>query len=115
MTNFMTFYDVLCQWNKETEIVIKCRKVIVTKMSEIVVTFVANCRDGFSVAVPFPPSPFFGFRRWNPLHARAVTEPNLGQPRKKHSVVNLQMFKEEGRGTRNGYEASKGSKGISGL
>ena len=24
-------------------------------------------------------------------------------------------FKEEGRGTRNGYEASKGSKGISGL
>ena len=25
------------------------------------------------------------------------------------------IFKEEGRGTRNGYEASKGSKGISGL
>ena len=27
MTNCMTFYDVLCQWNKETEIVIKCRKL----------------------------------------------------------------------------------------
>ena len=27
MTNFMTFYDVLCQWNKETEIVIECRKL----------------------------------------------------------------------------------------
>ena len=24
---YMTFYDVLCQWNKETEIVIKCRKL----------------------------------------------------------------------------------------
>ena len=24
---FMTFYDVLCQWNKEMEIVIKCRKL----------------------------------------------------------------------------------------
>ena len=23
----MTFYDVLCQWNKETEIVTKCRKM----------------------------------------------------------------------------------------
>ena len=38
----MTFYDVLCQWNKETEIVIKCRKLLY-----IVVTFVANCRDIF--------------------------------------------------------------------
>ena len=27
----------------------------------------------------------------------------------------LASFEEEGRGTRNGYEASKGSKGISGL
>ena len=28
MTNLMTIYDVLCQWNKETEIVIKkCRKL----------------------------------------------------------------------------------------
>ena len=32
----MTFYDVLCQWNKETEIVIKCRKLS---------WHVANCRD----------------------------------------------------------------------
>ena len=29
--------------------------------------------------------------------------------------ANGSSFKEEGRGTRNGYEASKGSKGISGL
>ena len=32
----MTFYDVLCQWNKETEIVIKCRKLS---------WHVVNCRD----------------------------------------------------------------------
>ena len=24
----MTIYDVLCQWNKEMEIVIKCRKLL---------------------------------------------------------------------------------------
>ena len=29
--------------------------------------------------------------------------------------ANFAFLKEEGRGTRNGYEASKGSKGISGL
>ena len=33
---FMTFYDVLCQWNKETEIVIKCRKLS---------WHIVNCRD----------------------------------------------------------------------
>ena len=27
VTFYDEFYDVLCQWNKETEIVIKCRKV----------------------------------------------------------------------------------------
>ena len=32
MTNCMTFYDVLCQWNKETEIVIKCRKLSCTPL-----------------------------------------------------------------------------------
>ena len=32
----MTFHDVLCQWNKETEIVIKCRKLS---------WHVVNCRD----------------------------------------------------------------------
>ena len=56
MTNFMT----LCQWNKETEIVIKCRKLSSTcrklswRLSQIVVTFF--------FPVPFPPSPF-SFRR----------------------------------------------------
>ena len=30
-------------------------------------------------------------------------------------LKNLNSLKDEGRGTRNGYEASKGSKGISGL
>ena len=34
--DFMTIYDVLCQWNKETEIVIKCRKLS---------WHVVNCRD----------------------------------------------------------------------
>ena len=34
----MTIYDVLCQWNKETEIVIKCRKLS-WRLSQIVVTF----------------------------------------------------------------------------
>ena len=28
----MTIYDVLCQWNKETEIVIKCRKLSCTPL-----------------------------------------------------------------------------------
>ena len=57
---FMTFYDVLCQWNKETEIVIKCRKLS---------WHVVNCRDvcrkycrDIFFPVPFPPFPF-GFRR----------------------------------------------------
>ena len=41
----MTFYDVLCQWNKETEIVTKCRKLswpcrkLSWRLSQIVVTF----------------------------------------------------------------------------
>ena len=58
----MTFYDVLCQWNKETEIVIKCRKLS---------WHVVNCRDVcrklswhfFSrplPAVPFWISPIYG-------------------------------------------------------
>ena len=33
----------------------------------------------------------------------------------KEVRATLILLKEEGRGTRNGYEASKGSKGISGL
>ena len=59
--HFMTIYDVLCQWKKETEIVIKCRKLS---------WHVVNCRDvcrklsWHFFPVPFPPSPF-GFRRCN--------------------------------------------------
>ena len=40
MTNVMTIHDVLCQWNKETEIVIKCRKLSLNVV--IVVTFVLH-------------------------------------------------------------------------
>ena len=45
----MTFYDVLCQWNKETEIVIKCRKLS-WRLSQIVVTFFSR---------PLPAVPFW--------------------------------------------------------
>ena len=61
----MTFYDVLCQWNKETEIVIKCRKL---SLSQIVVTIF--------FPVPFPPSPF-GFRRLKPPRQEFYTPPPL--------------------------------------
>ena len=44
----------------------------------------------------------------NPFQDIVGTEQRFG----KTEVLN---FKEEGRGTRNGHEASKGSKGISGL
>ena len=61
----MTFYDVLCPWNKE---------------------FVANCRDTF-FPVPFPPSPF-GFRRvfWSGGERQGRAGANWGK-RVLHSAL----------------------------
>ena len=41
--------------------------------------------------------------------------PSSGKPDTLSWLTETFSVKEEGRGTRNGYEASKGSKGISGL
>ena len=43
----MTIYDVLCPWNKETEIVIKCRKLSYNVDPETLQRVRANLFGGF--------------------------------------------------------------------
>ena len=58
MTNFMTICDVLCPWNKETDIVIKCRKL----------SYVCRKLSWHFLSRPLPAVPFW----FSPTNAALV-------------------------------------------